>query len=249
MNAKSAPRSATLSEEQIRHYTRHGYVVVPGLVPAATCAAVIQASQPRLPAAARDWQPIVLDRARALNADADPGDGEIHRLLTEPNVLGAVEQLLDGPARVYYGMVAVVRAGGGRGLPWHQDQQYEHVLHHALNTFIAVSDIPPERCGLWVAPDSHLHGEVAARSSDDYGAGHRQAVSDPPGGMPLPAMRAGDACIFHRNTLHRSLTNRTEVDRYAYAAQYCAAGARLAKTGELVPGAPLARELAQRWAR
>ncbi len=244
--ASSRSTNAPLTEEQIRHYTVHGYVVVPGLVAATACDTVIAAAGRRLHPG-QDWQPIILDRETCLTPEADADDPALHRLLLEPSVLGAVEQLLDAPARVYYGMVAVVRAGGGRGLPWHQDQQYEHILHHALNTFIAVTDVEPERCGLWVAPGSHLHGEVAAKPSDDYGSGHRQTRVDPANGMPLPAMRAGDACIFHRNTIHRSLTNQTAHDRYAYAAQYCQLNSRLAATGEPFTLGPAAQELAAKW--
>jgi hypothetical protein len=49
-------------------------------------------------------------------------------MLVEPNIIAAVEQLFEAPARVYYGMTAVVPANGGNGLPWHQDNQYSQIL-------------------------------------------------------------------------------------------------------------------------
>ena len=41
--------------------------------------------------------------------------------LREPRVYTAAAQLLGSVARVYYAFFAVVPGGGGRGLPWHQD--------------------------------------------------------------------------------------------------------------------------------
>ncbi len=186
-------------------------------------------------------------QARALNF-ADPcKDAPIHRLLVEPAVVQAVETLFGAPARVYYGMLAVVPARGGTGLPWHQDNQYNQVHGGALNVFIALCDIPPEKAGLWVAPQSHRRGTVPSHDSDLYGKGHRQAVDEPEKGIPLPAMGSGDACIFDRNTLHRSIANGTDEHRYAYAAQYTSANARYTATGEIPPGRMLAMELRTLW--
>lgn len=114
----------------------------------------------------------------------------------------------------------MVSPNGGRGLPWHQDNQYQHVLDHALNTFIAVSDITTLQCTLWVAPRSHLRG---------------------------PDLKAGDACIFDRNTIHRSLTNQTAHVRVAYAAQYVEAAGVVADTGEPAAHWMTAHSLRQRW--
>jgi len=161
-------------------------------------------------------------------------------------VIIAIEQLLGINANVYYGMAAMVPPNGGRGLPWHQDNQYQHVLHHALNTFIAVSDIAPKQCTLWVAPRSHLSGVVPNEDAADF-LGHKRCIQDPPGGIPLPDLKAGDACIFNRNTIHRSLTNQSPHLRVAYAAQYIEADGRLASTGEPMAQWMTARSLQERW--
>lgn len=123
-------------------------------------------------------------------------------------------------------MLAVVPANGGKGLPWHQDNQYDQVQGRALNCFVALSEITPEKANLWVAPKTHLLGTQPSKASDDYGAGHKQAAAEPENGIPLPTLHPGDVVIFDRNTYHRSLKNETDTDRYAYAAQYQAADAR-----------------------
>jgi len=227
-----------LTEEQLEHFYREGYVVVPGLVPPDVVRAVLAAS-PTVDES--DWTARIFDQA---NPNADAG---IHRLLTEPGVVEAVTDIFTLPPRVFYGMLAVVPAHGGNGLPWHQDNQYSQVLPQALNTFIALSDITPDKAILWVAPRSHLSGVIASKDSELYGGGHREAAISPENGVPLPTMKAGDACIFDRSTLHRSLKNETGEPRYAYAAQYTPPDARGAETGKRITSMPLVADLRRHW--
>lgn len=219
-----------LSDEQVKHYYREGYVVAPGLIPDAAIDDVLaSADVSEADLRAGIWHPVIFDHA-------DPTKhGRVHRLLVEPSVQGAVEQIFEVPARVYYGMLAVVPAKGGNGLPWHQDNQYDQINGTALNVFIALCDITPDKAILWVAPKTHLLGTQPSKESEGVVQGHRQAVVEPENGMPLPTMKKGDVCIFDRNTMHRSLKNETDEDRYAYAAQFMAENARMAKTGEKDP--------------
>jgi len=228
-----------LTEEQIEHYYREGYILVPGLIPLASVQAVLDV----VPREVRGsgWQSRTF-----VHADPDK-DAPIHRLLVEPSVVSAVESIFAAPSRVFYGMLAVVPAQGGTGLPWHQDNQYTHLLGGALNVFIALSGITPDKANLWVAPRSHLLGRLPSRDSDLYGGGYREAVTSPENGMPLPTLQPGDACIFDRYLLHRSLRNETDEDRYAYAAQYQSENTRVADTGKKDPMRMLTRDLRQRW--
>ncbi len=232
----------TLSPEEISHYHREGYVLVRGLVSAEVCAEVRKRAIERgAPGPGiTHWTPLIFDHRQP---DEDPA---LHRILADPSVIAAIEQLLGSDAKVYYGMAAMVPPNGGRGLPWHQDNQYQHVLHHALNTFIAVSDITTPQCTLWVAPRSHLSGVVANENAADFN-GHKRCTQEPVGGMPLPDLKAGDACIFNRNTIHRSLTNQTPNLRVAYAAQYVEAAGVVADTGEPAAHWMTANSLRQRW--
>jgi ectoine hydroxylase-related dioxygenase (phytanoyl-CoA dioxygenase family) len=222
----------------LSHYHREGYVLVRGLVPAATCGiwreSVLQTGAP---ASGGKWHPVIFNHE-------NPDDKrEVHGALVHDLVLGAVEQLLGPQAQVWYGMAAVVPGGGGSGLPWHQDNQYNHILHHALNTFIALNDISQDMATLWVAPRSHLTGVRPAHLHD---TGHREADVPPDNPLQLPALQAGDACIFNRNTLHRSLVNTTNMQRVAYAAQYVEASGVYAETGEPV-NRITGRALQARW--
>ncbi len=232
----------TLTEEQIQHHYREGYVVATGLVPTESIDKVL-AEVPQSPAGGAAWTARTFDHA---NSHVDAG---LHRLLVEPNVVGAARDIFESEPRVYYGMLAIVPAHGGNGLPWHQDNQYTHILGGALNVFIALCDITPDKAILWVAPQSHRLGVQPSKQNDSTAAGHREAVVEPENGMPLPTMRKGDVAIFDRCTYHRSLKNETGDDRYAYAAQYQADAARQASTGHKDPSRMRAIDLAEAWRR
>lgn len=228
-----------LTEEQLEHYFREGYVLAPGLVPRAAVEAVLRHAPTEVNDRGR-WQPLVFEHAAPLK------HGPAHRLLVEPSVVEVVEQVFAALARVWYGMLAIVPARGGHGLPWHQDNQYTQLIGSALNVFIALSEVTPEKAGLWVAPRSHRLGTQPARRNETTAPGHREA-EEPGNGIPLPAMQPGDACIFDRQTLHRSLQNHTDAHRYAYAAQYLAENTRLAETGKKDPLRMLAADLRDQW--
>ena len=234
-----------LTEEQLQHYYREGYVVVPGLVPQTSVDAVVRAVPPLPEDTGSGWRAQIFDHR-------NPGkDAAVHRLLTEPSVVAAVRSVFANEPRVLYGMLAVVPAQGGNGLPWHQDNQYTQVLGGALNTFIALCDITPDKAILWVAPRSHRLGTQPSKENQDTARGHREAIVEPENGVPLPTMKAGDVCIFDRNTYHRSLRNETDTPRFAYAAQYQAENARNAENGMIdndnIPNRLRAVELRRLW--
>lgn len=218
-----------LTEEQISHYFREGYVLVPGLAPASIIQSVRKAGEKHKRDNA-EWGAICFDHDNPLK------DSDVHQLLYEPIIYDAAAQLLGSPARILYGMLAVVAPGGGHGLPWHQDNMYSHFLGGALNLFIAVADITQDMANLWVAPRSHLNGVRPSGKNTTTAPGHLELQGgDPPGGICLPNIKAGDVCIFDRYCLHRSLQNTTNRPRYAYAAQYHSDHARLADTGARDP--------------
>jgi ectoine hydroxylase-related dioxygenase (phytanoyl-CoA dioxygenase family) len=150
--------------------------------------------------------------------------------LTDRNIIRIFERILGGDVKLWLGMYAVVPAGG-KGLEWHQDNQYTHILGHMLNGFIALDRISVENAGLWIAPGSHLLGRQP--NLNEEGAKHRRAA-EPANGIPCEPMNPGDAVIFHRETLHHSKENRTDRPRRAFAFQVSSASCRYAKTGKLL---------------
>lgn len=231
------PECIPLSEEQIENYYTSGYIVAEGLVPPEVCDAVVEEANKFSYQAGGNWTPKIFDPKNPLQ------DVALHRLLIEPALVGATEQIFEAPARFYYGMLAVVPAHGGKGLEWHQDNMYDFVSGRALNTFVALCDITPDMAILWVAPGSQTRGVAASVITN----GHHHAA-EPENALQLPGLSKGDVCIFDRNTLHHSKRNTTHRHRYAYAAQFQEANARKVRLGgkkELEK--PLIAELRRMW--
>ena len=226
-----------LSQAQIAEFYREGFVIVPHLISSSEIDAVLEEALKTPVVEGGNWTPRIFDHAAPLQ------EPKLHRLLVEPQLTAAVEQILEAPARVYYGMLAIVPARSGKGLEWHQDNQYDHILGRALNCFVALSEITPDSAILWVAPRTHLLGVQPSETV----VGHRKAA-EPANGHPLPTLHKGDVCIFDRSLLHHSKTNETQNHRYAYAAQYQELNARRAETGEKDPAKMLVTELRDLWA-
>ncbi len=227
-----------LSEEQVESYYREGYVIARQLISPDITEQIASNAQKRF-RDSKQWQAIIFDH------DEPEKDPDIHRLLWEPNVIETAEQLLGSEPRIYYGMLAIVSPHGGKGLPWHQDNQYTQILGGALNIFVALVDITPDMANLWVAPQSHRQGVQPSKENPDM-EGHRETVVEPTNGILLPTLSAGDACIFDRNTYHRTLRNETDRPRFAYASQFQSDHARSADTGKQDARIIRARDLGTR---
>ena len=164
------------------------------------------------------------------NWNALPFSKEAQAELAQERIKQCMENVLGGPTQLWLGMFAVVMPGG-RGLQWHQDNQYTHILGHMCNAFVALDRITTENAGLWIAPRSHLLGRLPNLNKE--GEQHKRAP-EPDNAMPAPDMEAGDALIFHREFLHHSKENKTDRPRRAFAFQVSNRNCRFAKTGELV---------------
>jgi ectoine hydroxylase-related dioxygenase (phytanoyl-CoA dioxygenase family) len=155
---------------------------------------------------------------------------ETTNFLTNTRLIEVFEQILGDDVKLWMGMYAVVPPHG-EGLAWHQDNMYTHILGHMLNGFVALDHITQENAGLWLAPRSHRLGRQ--QNLNEAGETHRRAA-DPENAIPCRPMAPGDAVIFHRETLHHSKTNHTDVPRRAYAFQVASAVCRYAETGKLL---------------
>src|SRR5690606_11452786 len=115
-------------------------------------------------------------------------------------IVEVFEKILGDQVKLWMGMYATVMPRN-KGLEWHQDNMYTHILGHMLNGFIALDHITRENAGLWIAPRSHLLGRQPNINEDPND--HRRAA-EPENGEPCKPMAPGDAVIFHRETLHCS---------------------------------------------
>src|SRR3546814_11659296 len=91
-----------LIEEQIEHYFRDGYVIVRELVSLEKLKPV-QDKARSLVTADANYQPHIFDLE-----DPESNDPVVHSLFLDLAVIEAVEQIFDGPARAYYGFLALL---------------------------------------------------------------------------------------------------------------------------------------------
>jgi len=226
-----------LTEEMIEQFYREGYFYARGFITQEAVNAILEEHVSFAEeSGTQEW------KSKGFN-NLEKARAEVPRtvsVLTDPHLTRIFERILGGDVKFWLGMFAVVPPGG-RGLEWHQDNQYTHILGHMLNAFIALDRITQENGGLWIAPRSHFG--LQPNLNPDPNA-HRRAP-EPPNGVPCEPLNPGDAIVFHRELLHHSKENRTDKPRCAYAFQVASAACRYGKTGKLLED----RELLSAYAR
>jgi len=225
-----------LSRETIDSYYKFGYVVIPSLLSKSYIDRLMRANN-NPNSEKKEWN------GAGLNASKPNEDLSIHQILVHPTILNLAEEYLEQPVRVHFGIFAIIAANGGNGLPWHQDNMYTKLLGRAMNIFIALCDITPEMGTLWIAPKSHVHGVLDYQTNTTTAPGHREVTEAPKDSLCIGTLKKGDVVVFDRQTLHRSLTNSSPSDRYAYAAQFSSENIRNAEDGMVMREKILARDL------
>lgn len=217
-----------LTEEMIEQFYRDGYFYAPGFLSEEVVNAIneehlVFANETSNDGTWKSKTVIHIEKERELLPNTT-------EFLTNSKIVHVFERILGDDVKLWMGMYAVVPPRG-KGLEWHQDNQYTHILGHMLNGFIALDHISLENAGLWIAPQSHLLGRQPNLNQEI--GGHRRAA-EPANGMPCKPMRPGDAVFFHRETLHHSKENHTDLPRRAFAFQVASANCRYAATGKLL---------------
>lgn len=207
----------SLTEDHVEQFYREGYFLAPGLISQSDVDSINSCYVNQIAEMeGSEWRSMGFDE-------------KAQTILKNPRLISMFEQILGGPTRLWLGMYAVVPPGG-RGLEWHQDNMYTHVLGHMMNAFVALDDITTENAGLWVAPRTHLLG----RQPNLNAPGEHRRAADPENPEAVPPMKAGDAVFFHRELLHHSKENNTAEPRRAFAFQVSSAYCRYAETGKLL---------------
>lgn len=214
-----------LTEGEVAFYRREGWLPVPGLLAPATAAAL------------RDDVLSIMDRiggwqgAKLRQTPEYLADGPVDRHVHSARLADLAATLLGGPACLWLPFTAVKGPQGGR-FHFHQDNNYTPVDGPALNIWVALVDMGPELGTLQVVPRSHRSGTRPADRLDD---GHRSITIEESDFIPM-RLRAGDAVVFSRDTIHGSGPNTADGPRVAYAVQYGREDARYPdpETGEPV---------------
>ena len=226
-----------LSTEQVAHYRRDGFLVVPDLLTADEVQAFIDHEA--------SGNAKVERRLRAHTED--PMRGYVAR---HPNVAGVAEQLLDAAPYIVQSMYLTKYAGRSmeeaQGISLHQDQRYlPNEPATLMACWIALSDTDPDNGGLCVVAGSHraLHGTHQATSAEHKSWRKGYLMRDRDGrewteeiysfevddldslDVHRLTVPSGSGVFFTGTTIHGSYANASAGrDRLAFAVHYVSEG-------------------------
>lgn len=219
-----------LSQSQVEHFNRQGYVVLPDFIAPERLARLAE----------------VCDRLLTQEAPVD-GGGKFHNLgrgdtlrflrqrfegeagirdvLFSPEVAGAAADLLQVETSYMFNEQFVVKAPsaqeeGNSAFAWHQDGSYVGFVHKPyLTMWLAIDEATAENGALRVLPrdlgeDSSL-GDFSVNPQTNERVCH-DGIDD---GEIVPA-KPGTMVIFSSTTMHSSAPNLTGKTRRAWLCQY-----------------------------
>ena len=209
---------------------RDGYLFIRGLLPARTILAVRERLLAK--AAAGGW----LDADGLANQEAackDPEDRymsvfrglwrdeALHRLRTDPAVIGLFSRIFGEPALAHPMFVQrnIFPQTGRFDFTTGSHQDRVHIggaTSYAL--WMPLGDCPREKGALAVAAGSHTQGILDTKVGS--GAGGMDIAVPIPGTWVTGGFRAGDGLIFQDVTVHKALPNLTREIRMSFDARF-----------------------------
>ena len=144
---------------------------------------------------------------------------ELTNLSRQPALMQLVTRLLGGKRPEMFQDMALVKPGGGREKPWHQDHAYFNV---ALDTpivgvWIPMGEVTPENGCMHMLAGGHRAGARTHFKRRDW----QICDSDVPGaGRVAVPMGPGDVLLFDGKLPHGTPTNRTPEHRWAVQYHY-----------------------------
>jgi ectoine hydroxylase-related dioxygenase (phytanoyl-CoA dioxygenase family) len=234
----------TLDEAQVRAYDRHGYVVIPDLVPAdllAEATAAIDPFDARTEAflRSRDGERLMIAEAGAITFSVHLAARSpvLRRLVTDPALTGIAADLIGPDVRLYWDQAVYKKPEKPRRFPWHQDNGYAYVEpQQYLTIWLALTDATPDNGCPHVVPGLHRRGTLEHHYVEPLGW---ECLDDPAGSLAVP-VPAGGAVVISSLTPHLTGPNVTGAVRKAYIVQYAPDGAERLE-GDPSAGPPAAR--------
>jgi phytanoyl-CoA hydroxylase len=233
-----------LDDGQVRHYDRHGYVVVPDLVPPRLLAEVTAAIDPfdaKTEAFLRSVEGERLSIAEAgaitFSVHLAARSPVLRRVVTDEALTGIAADLVGPDVRLYWDQAVYKKPEKPRRFPWHQDNGYAYVEpQQYLTIWLALTDATTENGCPQVVPGLHRHGTLEHHYVEPLGW---ECLDEPPDSVAAP-VAAGGAVVFSSLTPHLTGPNRTSEVRKSYIVQYAPAGAERLE-GDPAAGPPTAR--------
>jgi phytanoyl-CoA hydroxylase len=234
----------TLDGALVRHYDRHGYVVVPDLVSPDLLADVTAAVDPFDAKAEAFLRSVEGERVSIAEAGAitfsvhlAARSPVLRRLVTDAALTGIAGDLVGPDVRLYWDQAVYKKPEKPRRFPWHQDNGYAYVEpQQYLTIWLALTDATIENGCPQVVPGLHRRGTLEHHYVEPLGW---ECLDDPSDCVAAP-VAAGGAVVFSSLTPHLTGPNLTADVRKAYIVQYAPAGAERLE-GDPGAGPPTAR--------
>ena len=149
-------------------------------------------------------------------------------------IVGTYVPFWDGAYKCMQTMF-VTKKPGGKGSPWHQDEEAIPTRDRSLTgVWIPLADAEVDNGCLWILPDSHKTGMIYPRSSHnlpDYDSMPLSRGFDESGAVPVE-MKVGEVLFFTGYMLHSSKTNNSSTYRPTLTMHYCSSATLLPWKGE-----------------
>lgn len=226
---------AKLTEPQIEHFQREGYVVLERFFGTKTLADLEQTIQKvTQKALAMD------DHRKILELEPQPLDGHtVPRRIFDPfeqhemfrqvacdeNLLGCIESLVGPDIMLQHSKLNMKPPQVGSVVEWHQDLVYLPHTNDSLVTLLVYLDEATETNGcLQVLPRHHTHYFSHELPDGRFAGMITEEITDGRYGRPVSlAAPAGSAIFMHCITPHSSLPNQSDRPRRTLIYEYRAA--------------------------
>jgi phytanoyl-CoA hydroxylase len=233
-----------LTESEVEHFHREGWVVLENLIDPETVATVraeldaIEAEVDDLLKSLPDERMFIAESgAITFSPHAVKQSAAAKAVSRHPAIADVCHDLIGPDVRLYWDQLVYKKPEKPREFPWHQDNGYTYVEpQQYLTVWLSLTDATIESGCPWVVPGLHTSGTLTHEYVDPLG--HR-CFATHPDAIPAP-VGPGGAVVFSSLTPHMTGPNTTDAVRKTYILQYAPDGAEMLE-GDAQAGPPTAR--------
>ncbi len=242
-----------VTDAEVAFFEENGWVLLPNLVSASVCRAILERGRPRLRdlmsgsseafsseeekrlsmSAFASGEGSIIDNRKWIgwyHPIRRGGDRVLSRAALAKNMGRNVQRMLgrDKPVRLYHD-IFMCKLPDAISIPtgWHQDSPNFPVDRNALTVWIALDEITPDQGSLQFYSGSHRCGLLGRNTTDP----NTDLVDEYPelkrfSVSTAAHLSAGDATVHHGLTVHGASANTTERPRWSFAVCYIPSDAR-----------------------
>jgi ectoine hydroxylase-related dioxygenase (phytanoyl-CoA dioxygenase family) len=225
-----------LTKEQTEYYWEHGFVALPGLIPAERMVKLRARYDALIAEGPKEGGPTPSQEPEVAKGRAGvaPGATTVRKferlvpyeplfleLASAPALVETVASLIGKPVQVWHDQSQLKPPRVGSAKPPHQDNSYHRIepADLTVTAWVAVDEATLENGCMRFLPGSHKWGLVEHQPLPGQEHNLSPAGLDLSSEIAVPC-RAGDVALFHTLVLHHSLPNRTAQWRRSFICHY-----------------------------